>query len=82
MRTNSALLVTLDRATGVPLHRQIEATVRDLIRAGQLLFTYLHLAPAPELTRALIKAGATVQVVMTAGAEAFITASSNGSQTS
>ena len=29
---------------------------------------------AAELTRALVKAGAAVQVVMTAGAEAFITA--------
>jgi len=29
------------------------------IRRGQLLFTYLHLAPAPELTRALIDSGAT-----------------------
>ncbi len=27
------------------------------LRAGQVLFTYLHLAPAPELTRALMKAG-------------------------
>lgn len=26
-----------------------------LMRAGQLLFTYLHLAPAPELTRALLE---------------------------
>jgi alanine dehydrogenase len=29
------------------------------IRRGQLLFTYLHLAPAPELTQALIDSGAT-----------------------
>jgi alanine dehydrogenase len=29
------------------------------IRSGQLLFTYLHLAPAPELTQALIDSGAT-----------------------
>jgi alanine dehydrogenase len=29
------------------------------IRAGQTLFTYLHLAPAPELTRALMASGAT-----------------------
>jgi alanine dehydrogenase len=28
------------------------------IRRGQILFTYLHLAPAPELTRALIDSGA------------------------
>jgi alanine dehydrogenase len=30
-----------------------------LVRSGQVLFTYLHLAPAPELTRALIDSGAT-----------------------
>ena len=26
----------------------------DLLREGQILYTYLHLAPAPELTRALL----------------------------
>ena len=30
-----------------------------LLREGQLLFTYLHLAPAPELTQALCDSGAT-----------------------
>ena len=35
----------------------LEAESRQL-RAGQILFTYLHLAPAPELTRALQKSGA------------------------
>jgi alanine dehydrogenase len=30
-----------------------------LLRAGQTLFTYLHLAPAPELTRGLCDSGAT-----------------------
>ena len=30
----------------------------DLLREGQLLFTYLHLAPAPELTRRLCESGA------------------------
>ena len=29
------------------------------LRAGQILFTYLHLAPAPELTRALCASGVT-----------------------
>ena len=31
----------------------------DLFHAGQLLFTYLHLAPEPELTHALLKAKVT-----------------------
>src|SRR5690242_11014708 len=29
-----------------------------LLRPGQILFTYLHLAPAPDLTRALMASGA------------------------
>ncbi len=31
----------------------------DMLRPGQTLFTYLHLAPDPELTRALRRSGAT-----------------------
>jgi alanine dehydrogenase len=31
----------------------------ECLRAGQVLFTYLHLAPAPELTRGLCESGAT-----------------------
>ncbi len=31
----------------------------SLLRPGQTLFTYLHLAPAPDLTRALVDSGAT-----------------------
>jgi alanine dehydrogenase len=31
----------------------------EMLRPGQLLFTYLHLAPAPELTRGLRDSGAT-----------------------
>src|ERR1700681_3706940 len=30
-----------------------------MLRRGQILFTYLHLAPAPALTRALCESGAT-----------------------
>jgi len=30
-----------------------------LVRADQILFTYLHLAPAPELTEALVRSGGT-----------------------
>jgi GntR family transcriptional regulator/MocR family aminotransferase len=35
-RTNSGVLVVLDRGARVPLHRQIETSVRDSIRAGRL----------------------------------------------
>ena len=31
----------------------------EMLRPGQLLFTYLHLAPDPELTRGLCGSGAT-----------------------
>jgi alanine dehydrogenase len=37
-----------------PLNPEVER-----LRPGQILFTYLHLAPAPELTRALCASGAT-----------------------
>src|ERR687885_993521 len=30
-----------------------------MLRQGQILFTYLHLAPDPELTRGLVESGAT-----------------------
>jgi GntR family transcriptional regulator/MocR family aminotransferase len=36
LRTNSAVLVVLDRDTRIPLRRQIETSIRDSIRAGRL----------------------------------------------
>jgi GntR family transcriptional regulator / MocR family aminotransferase len=36
IRTNSRVLVALERDSRVPLHRQIEASIRDSIRAGRL----------------------------------------------
>ena len=35
-RTNSALLIVLQRSERVPLHRQIATSIRDSIRAGRL----------------------------------------------
>ena len=35
-RTNSELPVVLQRNAGIPLHRQIETSIRDSIRAGRL----------------------------------------------
>src|SRR5580698_7606211 len=35
-RTNSELLVPLRHDTRIPLHRQIETSIRDAIRAGRL----------------------------------------------
>ena len=34
--TNSGVLVVLDRAVRIPLHRQVEISIRDSIRAGRL----------------------------------------------
>jgi alanine dehydrogenase len=39
--------------------KEPQPTEIEMLRAGQLLFTYLHLAPAPELTRGLCESGAT-----------------------
>ena len=36
VRTNSGVLVVLDHDVRIPLHRQIETSLRDSIRAGQL----------------------------------------------
>jgi len=35
-RTNFSVLVVLRRDTPIPLHRQIETSIRDAIRAGRL----------------------------------------------
>ena len=35
-RTNFSVLVVLRRDTRIPLHRQIETSIRDAIRAGRL----------------------------------------------
>jgi alanine dehydrogenase len=39
--------------------KEPQAGERDMLRAGQLLFTYLHLAPDPDQTRGLVKSKAT-----------------------
>jgi alanine dehydrogenase len=39
--------------------KELQATEIELLRQGQLLFTYLHLAPDPEQTRGLQGSGAT-----------------------
>ena len=39
--------------------KEPQAAERQMLRAGQILFTYLHLAPDPEQTRDLLASGAT-----------------------
>jgi alanine dehydrogenase len=38
--------------------KEPQATERKMLRPGQILFTYLHLAPDPEQTRDLVESGA------------------------
>jgi GntR family transcriptional regulator/MocR family aminotransferase len=35
VRTNSGVLVVLDHDARIPLHRQVETSIRDSIRAGR-----------------------------------------------
>lgn len=49
--------------------KEPQAAERKLLRPGQLLFTYLHLAPDPEQTRDLIASGATCIAYETVTAE-------------
>lgn len=44
-----------DRAEMIMKVKEPLAAEYDLFHAGQILFTYLHLAPEPELTKALLK---------------------------
>ncbi|MGL4525625.1 MAG: alanine dehydrogenase, partial [Aestuariivirga sp.] len=38
--------------------KEPQAVERAMLREGQILYTYLHLAPDPEQTRDLVKSGA------------------------
>jgi alanine dehydrogenase len=48
-----------DEAEMVLKVKEPQPTEVEMLRPGQLLFTYLHLAPDPELTRGLCSSGAT-----------------------
>ena len=39
--------------------KEPQANERQMLRPGQILFTYLHLAPDPEQTRDLLASGST-----------------------
>src|SRR5437867_9812717 len=49
--------VTGVQTCALPIFKELVPEEYPRLRAGQILFTYLHLAPAPELTRALSAAG-------------------------
>jgi len=46
------------RADMIVKVKEPQAAEREMLRAGQILFTYLHLAPDPDQTRDLIASGA------------------------
>ena len=48
-----------DRAEMIVKVKEPQAGERAMLREGQVLFTYLHLAPDPEQTRDLVNSGAT-----------------------
>lgn len=48
-----------DRAEMIVKVKEPQAVERAMLRRGQLLFTYLHLAPDPDQTRDLLKSGVT-----------------------
>lgn len=56
VETATEIFATADMIVKVKEPQPVE---RKMLRAGQLLFTYLHLAPDPEQTRDLIASGAT-----------------------
>ena len=47
-----------ERADMIVKVKEPQAVEREMLRPGQVLFTYLHLAPDPEQTRDLVKSGA------------------------
>ena len=48
-----------DKADMIVKVKEPQATERQMLKSGQLLFTYLHLAPDPEQTHDLIDSGCT-----------------------
>ncbi|HEY3608828.1 MAG TPA: PLP-dependent aminotransferase family protein [Pseudonocardiaceae bacterium] len=71
--TNSALLVQLRRDVGIPLHRQIEASIRDSIHAGVLARGSL-LPPTRVLAAELgISRGVVVEAYQQLTAEGYLT---------
>jgi GntR family transcriptional regulator/MocR family aminotransferase len=76
--TNSALLVELRRDAGIPLHRQIEATIRNAIRAGTLR-RGATLPPTRVLAGDLgVSRGVVVEAYQQLTAEGYLTSTGGG----
>lgn len=82
LRTNSGLaedlLIELDRDAGVPLHRQIEASIRDSVQAGRLR-AGTSLPPTRTLAAGLgVSRGVVVEAYQQLVAEGYLTSRSGG----
>jgi GntR family transcriptional regulator/MocR family aminotransferase len=78
IRTNSGLLVVLDPAAGIPLHRQIETSIRDAIRTGRLA-RGAALPPSRALAADLgVSRGVVVEAYAQLAAEGYLDSRSGG----
>jgi GntR family transcriptional regulator/MocR family aminotransferase len=78
VRTNSELLVMLRHDTHVPLHRQIETSIRDSIRAGRLPHGS-SLPPSRMLAADLgVSRGVVVEAYQQLTAEGYLTSRTGG----
>src|SRR5215468_1088378 len=78
VRTNSGLLVVLQRDEQAPLHRQIETSIRDSIRAGRLP-RGSTLPPSRMLAADLgVSRGVVVEAYQQLSAEGYLTSRAGG----
>jgi GntR family transcriptional regulator/MocR family aminotransferase len=78
IRTNSGLLVVLDRDAEIPLHRQIETSIRDAIRSGRLA-RGASLPPSRALATDLgVSRGVVVEAYAQLTAEGYLASRSGG----
>jgi GntR family transcriptional regulator / MocR family aminotransferase len=78
LRPVGDVLVELARDDGAPLHRQIEASIRDGIRSGRLL-RGTALPPTRQLAAELgVSRGVVIEAYQQLGAEGYLTSRSGG----
>jgi GntR family transcriptional regulator / MocR family aminotransferase len=78
IRTNSGLLVVLHRDTRIPLHRQVETSIRDSIRAGRLA-RGATLPPSRALAADLgVSRGVVVEAYQQLAAEGYLASRAGG----
>src|SRR5580658_7652520 len=78
IRSNSELLVVLQPDAHVPLHRQVESSIRDSIRAGRLV-RGATLPPSRVLAADLgVSRGVVVEAYQQLTAEGYLTSRTGG----